>query len=160
MSFFSATLHSPEILDLGKQLCFYPIWVDLKGKDSIPDYVHHVVCRVAAPESSASAVYPQGESKHMHKKTKRSASIGSSGDAGAASTSVPMEICTEERPAARPQSSTLRAVLTFTDRVHASESKGKELISQTIKENKQKILLEIVDKFEVILNHSIICHLN
>jgi len=24
----------------------YPVWIDLKGQDSVPDTVHHVVCMV------------------------------------------------------------------------------------------------------------------
>lgn len=34
---FSATLHSPEVKELGEKLCKFPTWVDLKGKDSVPD---------------------------------------------------------------------------------------------------------------------------
>jgi ATP-dependent RNA helicase DDX1 len=44
--FFSATLHSPAITDLAGKLCFNPTWVDLKGVDSVPDTVHHVVYRI------------------------------------------------------------------------------------------------------------------
>jgi ATP-dependent RNA helicase DDX1 len=33
---FSATLHSPEIKELSEQICQFPTWVDLKGKDTIP----------------------------------------------------------------------------------------------------------------------------
>ena len=44
--FFSATLHSPEISNLAKTLCHNATWVDLKGKDSIPQTVHHLVVEV------------------------------------------------------------------------------------------------------------------
>ena len=44
--FFSATLHSPAITDLAAKICFNPSWVDLKGVDSVPETVHHVVYRV------------------------------------------------------------------------------------------------------------------
>jgi len=44
--FFSATLHSPQITELAKQICTNPTWVDLKGQDSVPDTVHHVLYRV------------------------------------------------------------------------------------------------------------------
>jgi len=44
--FFSATLHSPHITELAKQICTNPTWVDLKGHDSVPDTVHHVLYRV------------------------------------------------------------------------------------------------------------------
>jgi ATP-dependent RNA helicase DDX1 len=44
--FFSATLHSPEISALAAKMCVRPTWVDLKGKDSVPETVHHVVVSV------------------------------------------------------------------------------------------------------------------
>eukprot|EP00903_Cladosiphon_okamuranus_P009582 g9124.t1 len=44
--FFSATLHSPEIAKLADTLCDRPTWVDLKGRDTVPQTVHHVVVRV------------------------------------------------------------------------------------------------------------------
>lgn len=44
--FFSATLHSPEITELAEKICDKPTWVDLKGKDSVPESVHHVVVEV------------------------------------------------------------------------------------------------------------------
>lgn len=43
---FSATLHSQEIKDLAEHLCQQPVWIDLKGKDAIPDTVHHAVVLV------------------------------------------------------------------------------------------------------------------
>ena len=50
--FFSATLHSPQITQLAQQVCTNPTWVDLKGQDSVPDTVHHVLYRVH-PERDA-----------------------------------------------------------------------------------------------------------
>ena len=47
---FSATLHSPEIRTLARQLCQNPILVDLKGKDSVPDTVHHTLVRIDPAE--------------------------------------------------------------------------------------------------------------
>lgn len=44
--FFSATLHSPEITKLSSMICTNPIWVDLKGPDSIPDTVYHVIYKI------------------------------------------------------------------------------------------------------------------
>lgn len=44
--FFSATLHSDAIKSLTAKICKNPTWVDLKGKDAIPDSVHHVVYRI------------------------------------------------------------------------------------------------------------------
>lgn len=43
---FSATLHSPEIRSLAEKICAFPTWVDLKGKDSVPDTVHHLLVDV------------------------------------------------------------------------------------------------------------------
>jgi hypothetical protein len=35
--FFSATLHSDEVRKLGDEICKFPTWVDLKGKDAVPE---------------------------------------------------------------------------------------------------------------------------
>ena len=43
---FSATLHSLEIRSLAEKICQHPIWVDLKGKDSVPETVYHLVVEV------------------------------------------------------------------------------------------------------------------
>ena len=52
--FFSATLHSAAIKDLASKICVNPTWVDLKGVESVPETVHHVVYRVQpAPEEGA-----------------------------------------------------------------------------------------------------------
>jgi ATP-dependent RNA helicase DDX1 len=40
---FSATLHDPKIKELSDIICKFPIWVDLKGKDTVPETVHHAV---------------------------------------------------------------------------------------------------------------------
>lgn len=42
----SATLHNFDVKKLAEKLMFFPTWVDLKGEDSVPDTVHHVVVRV------------------------------------------------------------------------------------------------------------------
>lgn len=42
----SATLHNFEVKKLAEKLMFFPMWVDLKGEDSVPETVHHVVVRV------------------------------------------------------------------------------------------------------------------
>ena len=36
---FSATLHSRAIKELSEEICRNPLWVDLKGKDYVPDQV-------------------------------------------------------------------------------------------------------------------------
>ena len=42
----SATLHNFDVKKLAEKVMFFPTWVDLKGEDSVPDTVHHVVVRV------------------------------------------------------------------------------------------------------------------
>ena len=44
--FFSATLHSAPIRDLAAKICSTPTWVDLKGVDSVPETVHHVIYKI------------------------------------------------------------------------------------------------------------------
>lgn len=38
---FSATLHSPEITSTSEKICKFPTWVDLKGKESVPEVNPH-----------------------------------------------------------------------------------------------------------------------
>lgn len=42
----SATLHTPGIRELTDTICKRPQWVDLKGKDSVPELVDHMVVEV------------------------------------------------------------------------------------------------------------------
>ncbi|GMH78236.1 hypothetical protein TL16_g12787 [Triparma laevis f. inornata] len=44
--FFSATLHSNPVKKLVAEICNKPTWVDLKGKEAVPDTVHHCIVRV------------------------------------------------------------------------------------------------------------------
>lgn len=50
---FSATLHSPEIKKLSEKIQAYPTWVDLKGKEAVPETVHHTLVRVDADSDSS-----------------------------------------------------------------------------------------------------------
>ena len=43
---FSATLHSDAIKDIAKAICQNPIWIDLKGREAVPETVHHVQYQV------------------------------------------------------------------------------------------------------------------
>lgn len=45
---FSATLHSPEIRNLSDKIQRFPTWIDLKGKEAIPETVHHTLVRLDA----------------------------------------------------------------------------------------------------------------
>ncbi|XP_076029050.1 ATP-dependent RNA helicase Ddx1-like isoform X1 [Oratosquilla oratoria] len=42
----SATLHSFEVKRMAERLMHFPTWIDLKGQDSVPETVHHVVVKV------------------------------------------------------------------------------------------------------------------
>lgn len=42
----SATLHSFDVKKMAERLMQFPTWVDLKGEDSVPESVHHVVTLV------------------------------------------------------------------------------------------------------------------
>jgi ATP-dependent RNA helicase DDX1 len=42
----SATLHSDDITRLASEITYHPTWVDLKGKDSVPETVDHIVIKV------------------------------------------------------------------------------------------------------------------
>ena len=39
----SATLHAFEVKKMAERLMYFPTWIDLKGQDSVPETVHHVV---------------------------------------------------------------------------------------------------------------------
>ena len=51
--FFSATLHSKETRSLAEEITQHATWVDLKGKDVVPETVHHVVVPVLTKSPSA-----------------------------------------------------------------------------------------------------------
>ena len=42
----SATLHDFDVKRLAERLMHFPAWVDLKGQDTVPETVHHVVVHV------------------------------------------------------------------------------------------------------------------
>ena len=42
----SATLHNFEVKKLAQRLMYFPTWIDLKGQDSVPETVHHMVYTV------------------------------------------------------------------------------------------------------------------
>ena len=74
---FSATLHAQEVKDLSAKICVNPVWVDLKGKDSVPDTVHHVLVRVnPKADGGWAALQPAAptDSMHVHDSFKRDGS--------------------------------------------------------------------------------------
>ena len=118
--FFSATLHSDAIQSLTKSICQNPTWVDLKGKDAIPETVHHVVYRIDLNQTK-------------HEEAKKSDTKGS----------LQKEAKTV---------GTKRAHEAITDGVHVGVTAStplRERQSQQLKEMKQHVLLQIVDKFQV-----------
>jgi hypothetical protein len=40
---FSATLHDPLIKDMADIICKFPQWVDLKGKDTVPEVSSNLI---------------------------------------------------------------------------------------------------------------------
>ena len=64
---FSATLHSHAIQQSAKALCHDPMWVDLKGKEVVPDSVDHV-CVVVDPREDKSWLQaePRTFTDHIH----------------------------------------------------------------------------------------------
>lgn len=78
MCFFSATLHSPEIAKLADTLCDRPTWVDLKGRDTVPQTVHHVVVRVN-PDEDSEAQAVLGEAKAQARTDEAAVGAGSEG---------------------------------------------------------------------------------
>ena len=50
---FSATLHSENVQSLSKQLCQNPTLVDLKGKESVPETVHHCLVKIDPREDKS-----------------------------------------------------------------------------------------------------------
>jgi len=65
---FSATLHSPEITALAGRLTQNATWVDLKGKDAVPETVHHAVVVVdpATEPGTWAALEPRVATDNMH----------------------------------------------------------------------------------------------
>ena len=53
----SATLHAFEVKKMAEKLMYFPTWVDLKGQDSVPDTVHHVIVPVDPRQVSKYRVF-------------------------------------------------------------------------------------------------------
>ena len=70
---FSATLHSNDIGELSQRLCEKPTWVDLKGKDAVPDTVHHACVFVDPDQDEGSAPDASGKDswEKIHTQTRR-----------------------------------------------------------------------------------------
>ena len=62
---FSATLHTPEVRALADRITQRPTFVDLKGKDAVPETVHHIYVHVDAADARAvSGVQPTTDGVH------------------------------------------------------------------------------------------------
>ena len=49
----SATLHDFDVKRMADKLMHFPTWVDLKGQDSVPETVHHVIVNVDPREDKS-----------------------------------------------------------------------------------------------------------
>ena len=63
---FSATLHSPEIQKLADFLTVNATWVDLKGKDAVPETVHHALVMVDPTKENPSSLEPKALTDRAH----------------------------------------------------------------------------------------------
>ena len=63
---FSATLHSPEIRELAGFLTVNATWVDLKGKDAVPETVHHALVLVDPTTHDVDALEPKVLTDRAH----------------------------------------------------------------------------------------------
>ncbi|KAF8566075.1 hypothetical protein P879_03368 [Paragonimus westermani] len=62
----SATLHSFEVKKLANKLMHFPVWIDLKGQDSVPETVHHVICLVDPHADQSWKQLMQQPHGHIH----------------------------------------------------------------------------------------------
>ena len=83
---FSATLHSPEISKLATTLCREPTWVDLKGKEHVPDTVHHAVYVVNPGSEDPAALVPAAPVDNMHDESGGGGADGGARDASSLAT--------------------------------------------------------------------------
>lgn len=74
---FSATLHAPSVRAFADVLCTRPTWVDLKGKDFVPETVHHVVLRVDPATESWQGLSPLAPVDNAHATDAKEAPGGS-----------------------------------------------------------------------------------
>ena len=75
--FISATLHAFEVKKLADRLMHFPTWVDLKGQDSVPDTVHHVIVPVnPRQDSSWTNLKRSIQTDGVHAKDRVGAGIG------------------------------------------------------------------------------------
>lgn len=54
MLLFSATLHSQPIRNISDTLMKFATWVDLKGRDAVPETVHHALVRIDPDQADVS----------------------------------------------------------------------------------------------------------
>ena len=63
---FSATLHSPEIRKLADFLTVNATWVDLKGKEAVPETVHHALVLVDPATEDVESLSPAAPTDRLH----------------------------------------------------------------------------------------------
>lgn len=72
----SATLHSFDVRKMADKLMHFPTWIDLKGQDSVPETVHHVVLMVdPKKDESWKTLKPQLKTDEVHAKDRLNPSI-------------------------------------------------------------------------------------
>lgn len=72
----SATLHSFDVRKMADKLMHFPTWIDLKGQDSVPETVHHVVLIVdPKTDQSWKTLKPHVHTDEVHAKDRLNPSI-------------------------------------------------------------------------------------
>ena len=132
--FFSATLHSPQIRELAERICVNPVWVDLKGGHDggsggsggglVPETVHHVVLRVDPVRDYhriCSAAAQRAVTDDIHSPSIAMSSGNGSGSGGGGKS----------------------------NNATAANITSREAKSQRVKEMKQHMLVQLIDKYNV-----------
>jgi ATP-dependent RNA helicase DDX1 len=75
--FFSATLHSPEVRDLAEQICYQPLWIDLRGAEDsmLPDTVHHCFVPIDPTSFQPTMEFSTTDAVHRHGKLNEAVSL-------------------------------------------------------------------------------------
>ena len=124
----SATLHSPEITVLANKITHQPQWVDLKGKDSVPDTVDHCVI----------IVDPRTDTSWQHNNNNNN----NNNNSGVSSSST---------------NNNINNIPVHTDGIHPAtiikknnnKSFDNDMLSEGIKRLKPRILLSIINQFQM-----------
>lgn len=136
--FFSATLHSPEVTKLSDLMCKHPTWVDLKGKDTVPETVHHLVIPVD-PSADRSWALGTGSGKQNN---------GISASSPSVSSDSLMRFVTDGVHASDPITARGSQPSSTTSR-GGEPSLTQEEASEGIKRLKQRMLVSLIDSLKM-----------